>query len=74
MKANEPGKQLKLGPRGGKSITSTGLIRRAFLLHADEYEALRRKAFDENRSASELVREAIRSYLGIEDWGNPLAD
>jgi len=56
------------GPRGGKStISATGMIRKAVYLHPDEAEALRRRAFEERRPASEIIRELLRQYLGIED-------
>lgn len=56
------------GPRGGKyTVTKTGLVRKTFNLHRDEWTALRRKAFEEERSASEIVREMLRKYLGIAD-------
>jgi hypothetical protein len=32
-------------------------------LPPDEYQALRKTAFDEERPMSELMREALRSYL-----------
>jgi hypothetical protein len=56
------------GPRGGKStISATGMIRKAVYLHPDEAEALRRRAFEERRPASEIIRQLLRHYLGIED-------
>jgi hypothetical protein len=35
--------------------------------HADEAEALRVAAFEQRRKESEIVREAVRRFLGIED-------
>jgi len=43
------------------------MIRKAVYLHPDEAEALRRRAFEERRPASEIIRELLRQYLGIED-------
>lgn len=43
------------------------MVRKSLWLHEDEEEELRRRAFDERRSESELMREAIRRYLGIPD-------
>jgi hypothetical protein len=61
-----PKRKLVAGPRGGKyTVTKTGLVRKTFNLHRDEWAALRRKAFEEERSASEIVREMLRKYLGI---------
>jgi hypothetical protein len=47
-------------------ITSTG-AKKTIWFHADEAEALRRRAFEERRSESSIVREAVRRFLGIED-------
>lgn len=56
------------GPRGGKTtITETGLVRKTIWLHTDEAEALRRRAFDDRRSESEIVREALRLLLELPD-------
>jgi len=58
----------KVGPRGGQStISRTGLIRKAVYLHPDEAEALRKRAFEERRPASEIIRQLLREYLGIAD-------
>lgn len=56
------------GPRGGKTtMTETGLVRKTIWFHRDEAEELRRRAFDERRSESEIVREAVRRILGLPD-------
>jgi hypothetical protein len=56
------------GPRGGKTtVTKTGLVRKTFWLHRDEEKALRLRAFEDQRSESEIVREALRQILGIPD-------
>jgi hypothetical protein len=56
------------GPRGGETtVTKSGMIRKTIWLHGDEAEALRDRAYRERRSESEIVRESLRSYLGIED-------
>ena len=51
-------------PDGG--ITKTG-VKKTLWLHADEAEALRVAAFKERRTESDIVRDALRRYLGIED-------
>lgn len=57
-----------IGPRGGKTtVTKSGLIRFVAYLHPDERQALRLAAFQREVSASEIVREALREYLNIED-------
>ena len=56
------------GPRGGTTtVTKSGLIRFVVYLHQDERQALRRAAFEREVSASEIVREALRAHLEIED-------
>jgi hypothetical protein len=57
------------GPRGGETtVTKTGdMVRKTFWLHKDEAEGLRQKAFEDRLSEAEIVRAALRSYLGIED-------
>lgn len=57
-----------MGPRGGKTtVTSTGMVRKTIWLNGDEAEALRERAFRERRAEAEIVREALRAHLGIED-------
>jgi hypothetical protein len=51
-------------PQGG--ITATGK-RKNFWFHDDEIEALRAAAYKQRRPEAEIVREALRRYLGIED-------
>jgi hypothetical protein len=56
------------GPRGGETtVTKSGMIRKTIWLHGDEAEALRDRAYKERRSESEIMREALRTHLGIED-------
>jgi hypothetical protein len=47
-------------------ITEKG-IKKTIWFHEDEAEALRVRAFEERRSESAIVREAVRRLLGIED-------
>ncbi len=53
--------------RGGPPVSPRGLVRRVISLHVDEDEELRRRAYDERRPVTELVRTAVRAYLGIQD-------
>ena len=56
------------GPRGGKTtVTKSGLIRTVVYLHQDERKALKLAAADRDIPASEIMREALRRYLEIED-------
>ena len=55
-----------LGPRGGlTTVTPGGLNRLSTYLLPDEREAVRRRAFDDDTSISEVIRSAIRSHLGL---------
>jgi hypothetical protein len=66
MKKKPP--QPTTGPRGGETtVSKSGMVRKTLWLHGDEAEALRERAFKERRAESEIVREALRGYLGIED-------
>lgn len=56
------------GPMGGKTTrTKSGMVRKNLWLHEDESEALRVRAFEERRTESSIMRDALRQYLGIED-------
>jgi hypothetical protein len=43
------------------------MVRKTLWLHGDEAEALRERAYKERRPESEIMREALRRLLGIED-------
>ena len=52
------------GPRGGRTtISKSGMMRKAINLHHDEWEKLRWLSYQENRPASDIVREALRMYF-----------
>jgi hypothetical protein len=56
----------KLGPRGGlTTVTPGGLNRLSTYILPAEREAVRRRAFEEDTSISEVIRDAIRAYLGL---------
>jgi hypothetical protein len=48
-------------------MTETGLVRKTIWLHTEEAEELRRRSYEERRSESELVREAVRQFFKIPD-------
>jgi hypothetical protein len=57
-----------VGPRGGKTtVTKGGLIRVVIFLSPEERKALKLAALERDMPASELVREALRAHLKIED-------
>ena len=56
------------GPRGGSTtVSASGMVRKTLWLHGDEAEALRERAYRERRPGAEIMREALRRLLGIED-------
>ena len=56
------------GPRGGKTtVTKSGLMRVVVYLHPDERKALKLAAVERDCSGSDIVRQALREHLGIED-------
>jgi hypothetical protein len=57
----------KDGAGGRKPATSRGLVREVCYLHPDEAEALAERAITKLVSKSEIIRRALRAYLGIED-------
>ena len=60
-------KEPREGPRGGKTTRSkSGMVRKSFWIDPDVEEALRRMAFEDRRSESEIVREALRRFFQIE--------
>jgi Ribbon-helix-helix protein, copG family len=50
-----------------KPFTGRGLIREVSYLHEDEAAALEKRADRERCSKAEIIRRALRAYLGIED-------
>jgi len=50
-----------------KHVTAGGLIREVAYLYEDEEAALEKRAAKERASKSEIIRRALRLYLGIED-------
>ena len=50
-----------------KHVTRGGLIRETAYLYEDEERALEERAKRERTSKSEVIRRALREYLGIGD-------
>ena len=59
----------KRGPKGGEStIYESGLLRKTCYFYSEEWEAIRQEAFRRGGvSYSDVVRDAVRSYLRIDD-------
>lgn len=54
-------------PQDREPATARGLAREVCYLPPDETEALTRRAEARRASKSEIIRRALRAYLGIED-------
>jgi hypothetical protein len=50
-----------------KRFAGTNLVREVSYVHEDEARALDERATKERTSKSEIIRRALRAYLGIED-------
>lgn len=54
--------------RGGTTTrTESGMYRKNFWLSERMNEALRRKAFEERRSETDILREALGRLLGVDE-------
>jgi len=54
----------KKGPKGGDTtVTAGGLLKKTVYFSPEEWSALRRLSFEEERSVSEIVREFVRDGL-----------
>lgn len=55
-----------LGPRGGETtVTPGGLTRVSTYLDFEERSAVRKRAFEQERSISDVIRSAIRQYFNL---------
>lgn len=62
-----PDKTTPTGPKGGKTtLTPGGLLKKTIYFDKEEWEALRKKSYEENRAISELIRELIRRGLNLD--------
>jgi len=60
----------KVSDKKGKPrqpATGRGLFRETAYLHADELAALQRESERRGLSRAEIIRRALRKYLGVED-------
>ena len=55
----------KLADAGKTTTTPGGLLKKQVYLGPEEWDALRRRAFKEERSHSAIVREALRKFLRL---------
>lgn len=62
-KVNQP----RTAPRGGTTtVTGSGLFRKTVYFSPEEWNAIRREAFEQNVAFTDIVRHAIRQQLGLE--------
>jgi hypothetical protein len=57
----------RVGPRGGETTRKRGQVKKTLWINEDEDKELRKIAYEEHRSEASIVREALRSYLGLEE-------
>jgi hypothetical protein len=58
----------KKGPKGGEStIYDSGLLRKTVYFYPEEWAAIRKAAYHQDKNYTEIIREAVRSYLGIDE-------
>lgn len=50
-----------------KRFAGTNLVREVSYVHEDEAQVLAERAKKERTSKSEIIRRALRAYLGIEE-------
>ena len=50
---------------GATTITTAGLHRKTVYFDDDEWKAIRRRAFEDERSYTDIVRDAVRRLLGL---------
>jgi hypothetical protein len=56
----------RTGPRGGTTtVTSSGMIRKNLWISHEENEALRRRAYEELQSETQIIREGLRLRLDL---------
>lgn len=56
------------GPRGGKTtVTPGGLLKKTVYLDPEEWAALKKKSYEEDRPVSDILRELVRRGLGFSE-------
>ena len=61
-------REQRTGPRGGKTtVSKRGLIRKTFWIHEGENEALRRAAFEERKTETEISEAIQASCIALAD-------
>ena len=58
------GRLMKTGPRGGLStVFPSGLVRKTCYFYDDQWEAIRKAAYDRDMSYAEVLRLAVEAWL-----------
>jgi hypothetical protein len=56
------------GPKGGETtVYKSGLQRKTCYFYEEEWEALRKAAFEQEAGVAEIIRSAVRKYLKLDD-------
>jgi len=56
----------RTGPRGGDTtVTAGGLLKKTIYFSPEEWQALRKKSYEEDRPVSEIVRQITAEALGL---------
>ena len=58
---------------GSTTVTKAGLHRKTVYFDDDEWEAIRRRAFEDDRAYTDVVRQAVRRYLALTQGGTSVA-
>ena len=56
--------------QGTTTITTGGLHRKTVYFSDEEWEAIRRHAFEKDRAYTDIIREAVRRLLGVKAASN----
>jgi hypothetical protein len=68
MARGKKGKPAERGPRGGTTtVYESGLLRKTCYFYPEEWEAIRKAAFEQGASYADVIRAAVRDYLDVED-------
>jgi hypothetical protein len=55
------------GPRGGTStVYKSGLLRKTAYFYAEEWEAIRKAAYEREVSYTDVIRESVRAHLKLD--------
>jgi hypothetical protein len=68
MRRSTQRKRVTVGPRGGATtVTTAGLVRKTVYFDPEEWDAIRREAYEGDLAYTEIVRRAVRRALGMRE-------